>query len=388
MEERERFIEDWLAGGRDNVAALCRLYGVSRKTGYKWLERFRAGGMAALEDGSHAAHRQPRRISDEVEQRVIEARREHPSWGPKKLRAWLERCEPETVWPAPSTIGEALKRAGLVHGRSGKRRLGEAASSPLQPARHANEIWTIDYKGEFRTGDGVWCYPLTVVDAHSRFLLGCAAHLSPCHEQARRSLERLFRERGLPERIRSDNGTPFASTGAGRLSRLNVWWWKLGIVVERIEPGKPQQNGRHERMHRTLKAETARPPAGSQRDQQRRFDRFREEYNQERPHESLGQRPPATFYEPAERKYPNQVPEPEYPGHWERRRVRRDGSVKFHGSLYFLSEALAGETTGWVEIDEAIWQVWFGPVELAVYDAIDQTLWPLGAAASGPRGGR
>lgn len=387
MDERRRFIEDWLAGGGSNVAALCRVYAISRKTGYKWLERFRTGGLAALADRSHAAERQPRRMADELERRLIEARRRHPSWGPKKLRAWLERREPETPWPAASTIGEALKRAGLVNERRRRRRL-DAEPSPLREPACANELWTIDYKGQFRTGDGEWCYPLTVVDAHSRYLLGCAAHVGTSYQEARGSLERLFQQRGLPQRMRSDNGTPFASTGAGRLSRLNVWWLRLGIMPERIEPGKPQQNGRHERMHRTLKAETARPPAADRPSQQRRFDRFRQEYNQDRPHEALGQQPPAAAYETAQRSYPQQVPEPEYPGHWERRRVRRDGSVKFQGREYFLSEALRGETTGWVEVDEDIWQIWFGPVEVALYDAADRTLWPLGSAISGPRGGR
>lgn len=388
LEQRKRFIEDWLAGGRENVAALCRLYEISRKTGYKWLERFRQGGMAALEERSHAAQRQPNRIAEPIEQGVIAARKRHPSWGPKKLRSWLKERDPQTNWPAPSTIGEALGRAGLVRRRSRGPRLTEAAASPLRVPQHANEIWTIDYKGQFRTGDGELCYPLTVVDAYSRYLLGCAAHRNMSHQQARQSLERLFREYGLPERIRSDNGTPFASTGAGRLSRLNVWWWKLGIVVERIEPGKPQQNGRHERLHRTLKAETARPPAGNQRSQQARFDHFRQEYNQQRPHESLGLKPPAKFYQAAAKPYPKQVPEPDYPGHWEQRRVRRDGSVKFQGEMYFLSEALAGERTGWVEVEEAIWQIWFGPVEVAIYDALSRSLWPIGGAVSGPRGGR
>ena len=270
MEERKRFIEDWLAGGRDNVAALCRLYEISRKTGYKWLERFREGGLAALKDRSHAAHQQPRRIAEELEQQLVEARRLHPSWGPKKLRAWLERRQPKTLWPAASTIGEALQRAGLVGKRSRRRRSLCEASRPLQKPQRANEVWTIDYKGQFRTGDGVLCYPLTVADAHSRYLLSCAAHRRPCCEESRRSLESLFRERGLPQRMRSDNGTPFASTGAGRLSRLSVWWLKLGIALERIDPGKPQQNGAHERMHRTLKAETTRPPESDQRAQQRR----------------------------------------------------------------------------------------------------------------------
>lgn len=388
LEERKRFIEDWLrAGVATNVAALCRLYGISRRTGYKWLERFRQGGWPELEDRSHAAHRQPRRIPEPVERRLLEARRRHPSWGPKKLRAWLESKEPKTSWPAASTIGEALKRAGLVRGRKRMRRLAEAAPSPLREPEAPNDLWTIDYKGQFRTGDGVWCYPLTVVDGYSRFLLNCTAHVGTSYAEARRGLEQLFLERGLPRRIRSDNGSPFASIGAGRLSRLNVWWLKLGIAVERIEPGKPQQNGRHERMHRTLKAETVRPPAGDRRRQQRRFDRFRQEYNQERPHEALGQRPPAAFYAPATRAYPSELADLDYPGHWERRRVRHDGRIKFLGKKYFLSEALARELVGLVEVDEAIWQIWFGPVELALFDAANHVLWPLGSVVSGPRGG-
>jgi hypothetical protein len=217
MDERKRFIEDWLAGGGENVAGLCRVYAISRKTGYKWLERFREGGMRALEDRSHAAHRQPRRIAEELERRLIAARRRHPSWGPKKLRAGLVREQ-----------------------RRGRRLCAEP--SPLREPACANDVWTIDYKGQFRTGDDEWCYPLTVVDAHSRYLLSCTAERGTTYREARSSLERLFRERGLPRRMRSDNGTPFASIGAGRLSRLNVWWLRLGIVPERIEPGKPQQN--------------------------------------------------------------------------------------------------------------------------------------------------
>ncbi len=387
MDERERFMEDWLRGGSMNLAALCRLYSISRKTGYKWVERFRQGGVPNLEDRSHVAHRQPRRIADSLERRLIEARRKHPSWGPKKLRAWLELREPETSWPAASTIGEALKRAGLVQGRKRPRRLAETGAAPLAEPETSNELWTIDYKGQFRTGDGRLCYPLTVVDGHSRFLLGVTAHGSTSYEEARDSLERLFRERGLPRRMRSDNGSPFASTGTARLSRMNVWWWKLGIVVERIEPGKPQQNGGHERMHRTLKAETTRPPASDRQRQQRLFDRFRREYNEERPHEALGQRPPSTAYEESTREYPKELLDPEYPGWWERRRVRHDGRVKFRGEKYFLSEALRGELVGLVEVEEDVWQIWFGPVEVALFDAANRELWPLGSTARSPRGG-
>lgn len=388
MEERQRFIEDWLRGGATNLAALCRLYEISRKTGYKWIERFEKGGLPALEDRSHVARHQPRRIAPAIEKRLIEARRRHPTWGPKKLRAWLAESKPETAWPAASTIGEALKRAGMVEPRKRVRRLTDSPPGPLREPAASNDVWTLDHKGQFRTGDGALCYPLTVVDGYSRYLLVCEAHGGTSYEAARGSLERLFRERGLPRRVRSDNGSPFASIGAGRLSRLNVWWLKLGIEVERIEPGKPQQNGRHERLHRTLKAETARPPASDRRAQQRRFDRFRVEYNEERPHEALGQTTPAATYRAATRQYPNKLLDPEYPGYWERRRVRHDGRVKLGGRQYFLSEALKGELVGFVEVDEALWQVWFGPAEIALVDAAGGELWPLGAAASGPRGGR
>lgn len=371
MEERGRFIADWLRGGAPNLAALCRLYEISRKTGYKWVERFEAAGLAGLEDRSRAAHRQPRRIAVDIEKRLIAARRRHPTWGPKKLRAWLPEREPETAWPAASTIGEALKRAGLVRPCKRVRRLVEAPAGPLREPAESNDVWTLDHKGRFRTGDGAACYPLTVVDGYSRFLLACEAHGGTSYEASRGSLERLFRERGLPRRVRSDNGSPFASTGAGRLSRLNVWWLKLEIEVERIEPGKPQQNGRHERLHRTLKAETARPPTQNRRAQQRRFDRFRAEYNEQRPHEALGQTPPA-----ATREYPRKLTDSGYPGYWERRRVRHDRRVKLGGRQYFLNEALRGELLGLVEVDEALWQVLFGPAEIALVDTAGGELWP------------
>ena len=386
LQERRKFIEDWLSGGSYNMAALCRLYQISRKTGYKWTARFREAGLEGLEERSHEARSQPLRISEALERAVVEARRTRPSWGPKKLKAWLEQREPATLWPAASTIGEALKRAGLVRPRQRRRRLS-GEPSPLPNPQRANQVWTVDYKGQFRTGDGVMCYPLTVVDGHSRYLLDCAAHPRPGGREARASLERLFRERGLPETMRSDNGSPFASTGAGRLSRLSVWWLKLGVAVERIDPGKPQQNGRHERLHRTLKAETARPPAATARRQQERFDGFRAEYNQERPHESLGQQPPASQYAASQRRYPQKLEDPEYPGHWERRRVRSDGGVKFQGRTRFLSEALAGELVGWVEVAEDIWQIWFGPAEVAIFDADAGEIWPLGKTAKTPRGG-
>ena len=215
----------------------------------------------------------------------------------------------------------------------------------------------------------MWLYPLTVQDAHSRYLLGCAGHRQVSGPATRATLQKVFREHGLPERLRSDNGSPFASVGAGRLSKLAAWWLKLGIELERIQPGKPQQNGRHERMHRVLKAETARPPAANRRRQQERFDRFRDEYNLVRPHGALAQRTPASAHARSTREYPKRVPDPEYPLHWERCRVRRDGSLKFQGRQPHLSEALAGEAVGLVEVEEELWQIWFSDYKVAVLDA-------------------
>lgn len=383
MAERRRFIEDWLAGGRRNVAALSRAYGISRKTGHGWVRRYLEGGWAGLADRSHARRDGAGRIAADIERRLVATRREHPTWGPKKLRAWLMEREPNTAWPAESTIGEALRRAGLTRPQARSRRLA-APSDPSRGASEPNAVWTIDYKGQFRTGDGRWLYPLTVMDAHSRYLLACVGHGQVSGPAARTSLTAAFREYGLPERIRSDNGSPFASAGAGRISRLSAWWLRLGIGLERIDPGRPQQNGRHERMHRVLKAETARPPAENHRRQQERFDRFRDEYNQERPHEALGQRPPATVYVRSGRAYPARLPDPEYPGHWERRRVRRDGRMKFQGHQRYLSEALAGEVVGLVEVEEERWQVWFCNFAVAVLDMAQGKLWAVGATGRRP----
>ena len=376
--ERKQFIEDWLAGGRRDLAGLSRTYGISCKTGHKWVQRFLAGGVAALEDRSHARQDRAGRVPAEMERRLRAARRVHPTWGPKKLRAWLAAAEPGTDWPAESTIGEVLRRAGLTQPRAQPKRPAARPAAPEVP----NALWTIDYKGQFRTGDGVWLYPLTVQDAHSRYLLGCAGHRRVSGPATRATLQKVFREHGLPERLRSDNGSPFASVGAGRLSKLAAWWLKLGIELERIQPGKPQQNGRHERMHRVLKAETARPPAANRRRQQERFDRFRDEYNLVRPHEALAQRTPASAHARSAREYPERVPDPEYPLHWERRRVRRDGSLKFQGRQPHLSEALAGEAVGLVE--EELWQIWFCDYKVAVLDTAQGKLWGVGSAGRRP----
>jgi transposase InsO family protein len=290
MEERFRFVqeyktEDW------NFAELCRRYEVSRKTGYKWLQRYEEEGLEALKDQCRAAKHHPNEVLKAVAEEVLEMRRRHPHWGPTKLRARLQRESPEIVWPAASTIGEMLKRAGLTVPRKFKR-VTPASLSPLRHAAGANQVWCTDFKGWFRCGDGVRCDPLTLTDAYSRYLLRSQA-MEGMHERLVRGvMEAAFRENGLPDAIRSDNGEPFASPGIGGLSTLSVWWIKLGIRPERIQRGKPQQNGRHERMHRTLKQATAQPPAANMRAQQQAFDRFRQEYNWERPHAALQMKNP------------------------------------------------------------------------------------------------
>ena len=291
----------------------------------------------------------------------------HPSWGPKKLRAKLVEWAPEQGWPAPSTIGELLHREGLSHGRKRRRRATPSAS-PLRTAVTANDVWCIDFKGWFRTGDGARCDPLTVSDAYSRYLLCAQALERPDYAGCRAALEGVFRECWLPRAIRSDNGAPFASLGAGGLSRLSVWWVKLGITPERIAPGKPQQNGRHERMHKTLKAETASPPAADLQAQQRRFDCFRHEFNHERPHEALGQTPPQKHYVPSSRAYPARVEDPPYPADFELRRVRSNGEIKWQGELLFIGEALIGEVIGLRENQDGDGELYFGPVGLGIID--------------------
>ena len=293
-------------------------------------------------------------------------RKKRPSWGPRKLRAALQREEPGQAWPAASTIGDLLQREGLV-GRSRRRRAALEQAGPFAAIEQVNDTWCLDFKGWFRTGDGFRCDPLTVSDAHSRYLLTCRI-VSPTYEGVQPQIERLLREHGLPRAIRSDNGPPFASTAAGGLSRLSVEWLKLGIRLERIEPGCPQQNGRHERLHRTLKSETLRPAAATVAAQQVRFDDFRQVYNHERPHEALGQVTPATLWHPSPRAYPSRLEEPTYPSDHAVRRVRSSGEIKWAGQLIFISQALIGEPIGVAETDDGNWFVRFAGVDLGFID--------------------
>lgn len=366
MEERFRFIEEYQRAELD-LSELCRLYGVSRKTGYKWLARYEAGGLANLEDRSRAPEAHPNQISEELEQRVVALRVAHPRWGPKKLWHLLEREHPGEQRPAISTIAVILSRHGLTWARKVKRR-ATPSEQPLSHAQAPNQVWCTDYKGWFACANGRRCYPLTLTDAASRYLLRCQALRTPDAESSQPVFEAAFREFGLPAAMRSDNGPPFASTGVQGLTRLSVWWLKLGIRLERIEPGEPQQNGRHERMHRTLKEDTTQPAAGTLRQQQQKFDSFRKEYNEQRPHEALHFTTPASHYEPSPRPYPARVPEVEYPGHFALRKIEPSGDLCWHYDRCFVGRALAGELVGVEAIEDGAWRVWFGQLPLGVFD--------------------
>lgn len=362
MDQRKQFVRE-ARRAHDDMTALCARYGISRKTGYKWVARYEEGGVAALEELSRRPHRSPQATEDAVVAAILTVRGHHPTWGGKKLAATLARRWPSLPRCAPSTIALLLKRHGLITSKRRRRALGHPGR-PLTPMTEPNAVWTADFKGQFPTRDGCLCYPLTVADGASRFLLACRALPSVKTIETKPMFERVFREFGLPDRIRTDNGVPFATMALARLSPLSVWWLRLGIRPELIEPGHPEQNGRHERMHRTLKAETQRPPAGNRGAQQRAFDRFRETFNDERPHEALGQRPPASVYQSSPRPFPDRLPAIEYPAHWEVRRVSHNGGIKWHDHRVNVSHVLSEEYVGFVETGDGLWDVYFGPLLL------------------------
>ena len=365
-QEQISFIRQWKKG-EGTFTDLCRKFGISRKTGYKRVERYKLWSWEGLGDRSRAPHSHPNSTPQPVIERLIRAKGDHPTWGPKKLVAWLGRVEPRMKWPAASTAGEILDRAGLVRRRK-RRRQTAPWSEPFATTERPNDVWSIDFKGWFRTEDGVRVDPLTMQDGFSRCLLVCQGLKRPRGSEVRAVCERAFREYGLPKVMRSDNGVPFASVGVGGLSSLSVWWIKLGIIPERIEPAHPEQNGRLERLHRTLKAETATPPRGSVRTQQRAFDEFRRIYNEHRPHEALGQRPPALLYARSLRTYPAEVRSPEYETDVTIRRVRSNGEIKWRGEKIYLSEALRGEPVGLKPRDDRHWNIQFGPVIIGLLD--------------------
>ena len=357
MEQRLKFLEA-VGEGDEFFASLCRSYGISRKTGYKWRRRYESGGAEALADRSRAPHQQAHQTPAEITQGILDARVDHRRWGPEKLKAWLERKQPHQRWPSSSTIGEILKRAGLTTAR-GKRQWVAPTPGHLLASEAANAVWCADFKGYFHCQDGSRCDPLTVTDAYSRYLLRCQAVDGLDERYARALFETAFREYGLPNAIRTDNGSPFASVALAGLSSLAVWWIKLGIWPERIDRGKPQQNGRHERMHRTLRESTAEPPARTLSRQQRAFDEFRQEYNHERPHEALEMKTPSEFYQPSCRSYPNRVNTPEYHPGLIVRGVGECGRIKWSGERIFITKTLGHEPIGLEGIEDGIWKLWF-----------------------------
>jgi len=366
--ERARFV---LEAERSflSFSALCRRHGISRPTGHKWLERYREKGLEGLRDRSHRPRSCPHATAPYVVERILLIRK-HRGWGAPKIRRVL--CNDDEIEPVPSvdTIHRILTNHGWVKHRKPRRRRTHPGP-PMGTMDEPNATWSADFKGEFRTSDGHLCFPLTVQDGYSRFLLDCRGMLRLDLEHTIRRFRYLFREFGLPERIRTDNGHPFASTAIARLSQLSVWWITLGITPELIEPGKPHQNGRHERMHRTLKERTASPPRANLCAQQRRFNSFRRVYNFERPHESLGQETPATVYQPSTRPYPRRPDPIEYPGHFEVRRVSQDSTIRWKHRKVFVSSLLGRNSVGLEEVGEGVWAVYFGPLHLGWLDESD-----------------
>jgi putative transposase len=370
LDQRLQFIAE-VQRGTLPVAALCRQYGISRETGYTYLRRYAAEGPAGLHDRPRTPKTHPQAMADARAAALLALRAQHPTWGPVKLRQYLARQQPDQTWPAPSSIGALLHREGLCHRRPRRARGPQGASSTtLTPPTAPNQVWCIDFKGWFRTTDQQICYPLTLTDAHSRFLLRCQALPSTEGRLVQPVLEAAFREYGLPTVIRSDNGTPFASSGLGGLSRLAVWWLKLGIRPERIQPGRPDQNGRHERFHRTLKEDLqlTTAAAATLRAQQRAFLQYREVYNTERPHAALAGQTPAALFTPAPRPYPPVVPTFTYPDADQVRLIHTNGCLKWRGDFLYISEALCGDTVGLRQLTERHWRLRVGPLSLAVRD--------------------
>lgn len=361
MTERLRFVTA-LRKHRSTFTSLCAAFGIAPKTGYKWLHLFEASGPPGLRDRSRRPKSNSRAVASDVADRLIQLRRDKPTYGPKKLVAWLEANEPEWDLPAPSTVGELLKRHGLVTPRKRRFRRLHPRSEPLRHANKPNAVWSMDFKGWFRLGDGTRCDPLTVTDAFARYLVCCKGGTLGSGGAAREvwtELVRAFREHGMPDAMRFDNGQPWAAPkGELGITKLAVTLLKHDIAIERIDPGKPHQNGRHERFHLTLQQETARPPQKNMRAQQQRFDAFRREYNDERPHEALGQRTPSELYVPSGRAFPERIEEPEYPRCYEVLTATRFGHVKFRGRDHFISEAVRGERVGFVEVEEGCFEVY------------------------------
>lgn len=366
MELKFQLMEDWNTG-YFTISALSQKYGISRPTVYKWLERYKHSGIKGLKEESRAPKHCPNRTSKKILSLVIAEKLKNRKRGPRKVRAQLKRKHPELEIPAVSTIGYWLKKEGLVEQRK-KRLYVPPYTQPFCDCESSNDVWSIDYKGQFYMKNSHVCYPLTLSDNFSRFLLCCQALEGPRYEPTQHCLESVFREYGLPDAIRSDNGTPFAGRGLGGLSQLMVWWILLGIIPERIQKGCPQQNGRHERMHRTLKSDALNPVAGNLKEQQKAFDIYRYDYNYDRPHESLQDRTPSDYYVKSNRSYVENPHPPVYGADYLIRQVRHNGEIKFVGRMFYLTELLAGLPVGLKEIDNGLWKLQFSFYDLGSID--------------------
>jgi transposase InsO family protein len=365
MNERVKFIAGYLEKDQ-SFSDLCHYFGVSRKTGYKWIDRYEANGIEALRDRSRAPHSHPHALSQVMRERILAVRKKHPRWGPRKLIVLMKRHEPGLILPAASTVGEVLRKHGVAHPRRRIRR-SPRFHERLGDYDAPNSIWCADFKGHFPVS-GKRCHPLTITDGFSRFLIRCQAMRRPLFAPVQREFESAFREYGLPDAIRTDNGAPFSSLAPAGLSRLAVWWIRLGIRPERILPGRPDQNGRHERMHSTLKAETAKPPRSSFSTQQRAFGRFQAEYNDIRPHEALEQAVPSSLYRPSLKSFPKRLPELEYPSHFQVCKAYPNGVISFQSTQWITSSCLRNEWVGLEEVGNDCWKVYCGPLPIGILD--------------------
>ncbi|MBA3536267.1 MAG: transposase [Tatlockia sp.] len=366
MKERIKFI---LAYETNTLpfSELCKDFQISRKTGYKWVNRYKGEGFEGLENQSRARLHHPNQLSEEIECLILDAKRERSHWGPYKLIKWLKQEYSHLEWPASSTAGDLLKRHGLVKPRK-KRIRTPPYTQPFERCAASNDVWSIDYKGQFMLGNGQYCYPLTLTDNYSRYLLACDAFEAISGLDVRKTLIRLFREHGLPKAIKSDNGSPFSTRGLAGLSRLAVWWIKLGIIPERIKPGCPQENGRHERMHLTMKQEVATPPKKTMLLQQSALDAFQDEFNHHRPHEGINNKRPAWLFTQSSRVYPEKIPQIEYDANIITRKIRTNGTMKWRGEEIFVSETLTGERIGLIPISDLEWKIQFSQLSIGVFN--------------------
>jgi transposase InsO family protein len=362
MEQRIQFITDWLRKTH-TVIDLCALYGISRKSGYKWIERYLREGPDWVLDRSHSARVIANKTPLVVEQALMQMRAVHPTWGARKLLHQVGLQQPTLMLPHESTVCDMLKRNGLITAKPRRRAIGHPGR-PSSVVSCPNDSWSADFKGQFRLGDGSYSYPLTVTDNFSRYLLECKGLTGTLLDPTKAVFTRLFKECGLPRRIKTDNGSPFAAATLGRLSQLSVWWLRLGILPELSEPGKPQQNGRHERMHKTLKAEATKPPGANAAAQQRKFNDFRREYNEVRPHEALEMSTPAQVHQPSPRQMPSRLPEMVYPDRFEVRYVSANGGIRWRKQWVNVSSALVGQHVGLEVVDDGLLDVYFGVKKL------------------------